>query len=110
VALGFGATATVRYERSYPATINTAAEANFAADVAERLVGAEHVDRELEPSMGAEDFSFMLQMKPGAYLRLGQGSDNCFLHNSRYDFNDDVLPLGSALHASLIEQAMPMAA
>jgi amidohydrolase len=110
VALGFGATATVRYERSYPATVNTAREANFAADVAESLVGPEHVDRELEPSMGAEDFSFMLQMKPGAYLRLGQGSDNCFLHNSRYDFNDDVLPLGSALHASLIEQAMPLSA
>jgi len=108
IALGFGATATVRYERSYPATVNTPAEANFAADVAESLVGADHVDRELEPSMGAEDFSFMLQMKPGAYLRLGQGSDNCFLHNNRYDFNDDVLPLGSALHASLIEQGMPL--
>ena len=108
IALGFGATATVKYERSYPATINTPREAHFAADVAESLVGAEHVDRELEPSMGAEDFSYMLQTKPGAYLRLGQGSDNCFLHNARYDFNDDVLPLGSALHASLIEQGMPL--
>ena len=60
--------------------------------------------------MGAEDFSFMLQSKPGAYLRLGQGSgaDSCGLHSSRYDFNDDVLPLGAALHASLAEQAMPL--
>jgi len=108
VALGLGATATVKYERIYPATINTADEANFAADVAESLVGAEHVVRDLEPSMGAEDFSFMLQSKPGAYLRIGQGGEgNCFLHNSRYDFNDDILPLGSALHASLIEQSMP---
>lgn len=110
VALGFGATASVKYERSYPATINTPDEAEFAADVAESLVGPEHVDRDLEPSMGAEDFSFMLQNKPGAYLRLGQGSDNCFLHNARYDFNDDVLPLGSALHASLVEQGLPPAA
>ena len=61
--------------------------------------------------MGAEDFSFMLQKKPGAYLRLGQGAkDGAFLHNSRYDFNDDVLPLGAAMHASLIEQSMPLAA
>jgi hippurate hydrolase len=110
VALGFGATASVKYERSYPATINTPDEAAFAADVAESLVGPEHVDRDMEPSMGAEDFSFMLQNKPGAYLRLGQGSENCFLHNARYDFNDDVLPLGSALHASLVEQALPLAA
>lgn len=112
VALGFGATATVQYERIYPATLNTEAEAEFAANVAEALVGADHVNRNLEPSMGAEDFSFMLQAKPGAYLRLGQGAENgvgsCFLHNSRYDFNDDVLPLGAALHASLIEQGMPL--
>ncbi|MDO9159944.1 MAG: M20/M25/M40 family metallo-hydrolase, partial [Burkholderiaceae bacterium] len=113
VALGFGATASVEYERIYPATINTAPEAEFAANVAERLVGPDQLDREMDPSMGAEDFSFMLQAKPGAYLRLGQGDENgvgsCFLHNSRYDFNDEVLPLGAALHASLIEQGMPLA-
>ncbi len=110
IALGFGATATVHYERIYPATINTEAEAVFAGDVAEALVGAENLVRDLEPSMGAEDFSFMLQSKPGAYLRLGQGSGagSCGLHNSRYDFNDEVLPLGAALHASLVEQAMPL--
>ena len=110
VALAFGASATVHYERIYPATLNTEAEAVFAGDVAEALVGAENLVRDLEPSMGAEDFSFMLQSKPGAYLRLGQGSgaDSCGLHSSRYDFNDDVLPLGAALHASLAEQAMPL--
>lgn len=112
IAQGFGATATVTYERMYPATVNTAPEAQFAGDVATSLVGADKVVRDLEPSMGAEDFSFMLRVKPGAYLRLGQGSDNglggCHLHNSRYDFNDAVLPLGSALHASLVEQAMPL--
>ncbi|HRO82654.1 MAG TPA: M20 aminoacylase family protein [Alicycliphilus denitrificans] len=111
IALGFGATATVRYERIYPATINTAGEARFAGDVAAALVGEDNVDRDLEPSMGAEDFSFMLQARPGAYLRLGQGmgAGNSTLHNSRYDFNDDVLPLGAALHAGLVEQAMPLA-
>ncbi len=109
VALGFGASAAVNYERIYPATVNSDEEAAFAADVARSLVGEDHVVRDMEPSMGAEDFSFMLQVKPGAYLRIGQGGEgSCFLHNSRYDFNDDILPLGSALHASLVEQAMPL--
>jgi amidohydrolase len=110
VALGFGATATVHYERIYPATINSPREAMFAADVAESLVGPDHVVRDMEPSMGAEDFSFMLQVRPGAYMRLGQGGEgNCMLHNSRYDFNDEILPLGAALHASLVERSMPVA-
>jgi metal-dependent amidase/aminoacylase/carboxypeptidase family protein len=112
IAQGFGATATVTYQRVYPATINTLAEAQFAGDVAHSLVGEKRVVRDLEPSMGAEDFSFMLKARPGAYLRLGQGSENgeasCHLHNSNYDFNDAVLPLGSALHASLVEQSMPL--
>ena len=112
VALGFGATATVHYERIYPATVNTEKEAAFAADVAQSLVGPDHVTRDLEPSMGAEDFSYMLQVKPGAYMRIGQGGTtgvgSTSLHNSRYDFNDDILPLGRALHASLVEQGMPL--
>ena len=111
VALGFGAMATVQFERVYPATINSPAEALFAGNVAESIVGTGNVVRDMEPSMGAEDFSFMLQSKPGAYMRIGQGGEgSCFLHNSRYDFNDDILPLGSALHAGLAEQAMPLAA
>lgn len=111
VALGFGASADVRYERIYPATINTAPEAAFAADVAASLVGEERVVRNMVPSMGAEDFSFMLQVRPGAYLRIGQGGEGgCFLHNTRYDFNDEILPLGAALHASLAERAMPLSA
>ena len=110
VATGFGATARVTFERLYPATINTPAEALFAGDVAQALVGARRVERHMEPSMGAEDFSYMLQSRPGAYMRIGQGGEgSCFLHNTRYDFNDDILPLGSALHASLAEQAMPLA-
>ena len=113
VALGLGAAAHVNYERIYPATINSRQEARFAAEVAQKLLGHDHVDRDLEPSMGAEDFSFMLQAKPGAYLRVGQGALDGPgphpLHNSRYDFNDDILPLGAALHASLVEHALPLA-
>jgi hippurate hydrolase len=112
VAMGFGATAAVHYERVYPATINTPAESDFAASVAESLLGPEHVLRVLDPSMGSEDFAFMLQVTPGAYMRIGQGSESgvgsCVLHNTRYDFNDEILPLGAALHASLVEQAMPL--
>ncbi|OGB30363.1 MAG: amidohydrolase [Burkholderiales bacterium RIFCSPLOWO2_12_FULL_61_40] len=110
VAQGFGATATVTFERMYPATINTAPEARFAGDVAAALVGEDQVDRHLEPSMGAEDFSFMLQAKPGAYLRLGQargdGAGEACLHNPLYDFNDEVLQLGAALFAGLVERGL----
>jgi amidohydrolase len=113
IAHGFGATASVHYERIYPATINSPKEAQFAGDVAAMIVGETQVIRNMDPSMGAEDFSFMLQVKPGAYLRLGQGDGagqpGCFLHNSRYDFNDEVLPLGAALFAGLVEQSMPLA-
>jgi hippurate hydrolase len=109
VALGFGATARLDYHRMYPATINTPREARFAGDVAASLVGEDKVIRDLPPSMGAEDFSFMLQAKPGAYLRIGQGGEGgCFLHSTRYDFNDEILPLGGAFLASLVERAMPL--
>jgi hippurate hydrolase len=124
VAQGFGATATVTYERIYPATINSPAEYTLAATVAEQLVGAQNVVTNLEPSMGSEDFSFMLREKPGAYLRLGQGEPlaggsgssgggsssggaSRFLHNSCYDFNDRVLPLGAALLAGIVERSLP---
>jgi amidohydrolase len=117
VAAGFGATAAVNYERIYPATVNSLAEYQLATRVAEQLVGRENVVRNLEPSMGSEDFSFMLKEKPGAYLRLGQGErladgeggvGSRFLHNSCYDFNDSVLPLGAALFAGIVERSLPL--
>jgi len=110
IASAFGATATLKYERVYPATINTEREAEFAAEVAGALVGRENVVRDLEPSMGSEDFSFMLQQRPGAYVRLGQGGADggCFLHNSRYDFNDEVIPIGAGYLAALAEAALPL--
>jgi hippurate hydrolase len=112
IAAAFGARATLHYERVYPPTINHDADAQFAADVAETLIGRENVVRNLDPSMGAEDFSFMLQAKPGAFARLGQGGaeNGAFLHSSRYDFNDNVIALGAGYLAALAEQAMPNAA
>ena len=106
VAAGFGAKATVRYERIYPATINTPEESEFGATVARELVGEENFVADLDPSMGAEDFSFMLLERPGAYFRIGQGGSEagCFLHNTRFDFNDNILPLGAALLSRLTER------
>jgi hippurate hydrolase len=110
IAAAFGATATLKYDRVYPATVNSSREAEFAARVADTLVGPENVVRDLEPSMGSEDFSFMLQRCPGAYARLGQGGaeGGCFLHNTRYDFNDEVIPIGAGYLAALAEAAMPL--
>ena len=110
VAIGFGARARVHYERMYPATVNSRDEALFGAEVAEELVGAAHVVRDLDPSMGAEDFAFMLDKRPGAYFRIGQGGaeSGCFLHNPRYDFNDEILPLGAALFVRLAERSLPL--
>ncbi|HEY7787837.1 MAG TPA: M20 aminoacylase family protein [Casimicrobiaceae bacterium] len=110
IAAAFGAKATLNYERLYPPTINHDADARFAAEVAESLIGPANVVRNLDPSMGAEDFSFMLQAKPGAFARLGQGGaeDGCFLHSSRYDFNDSVIPLGAGYLAALAEHSMPV--
>ncbi|UCE31536.1 MAG: M20/M25/M40 family metallo-hydrolase, partial [Burkholderiales bacterium] len=108
IATGFGARGTLSYERVYPPTVNHEAEASFGQQVAAELVGEDNVVRDLEPSMGAEDFAFMLQLRPGAYFRIGQAGvpGGCFLHNSRYDFNDEILPLGAALYARLAERAL----
>ena len=110
IAQAFGATAELKYHRSYPATINSAKQANFVADVATELFGAERVVRDLIPSMGSEDFSYMLKKRPGAYFRLGQGGaeQGRLLHNANFDFNDAVIPVGSAMFAALVERSMPL--
>ena len=112
IAQSFGGSAEVRYERIYPATINHAPQYEHALQVAESLVGRDKVVRHMPPSMGAEDFAFMLQARPGCYARLGQGGPEggCWLHNSRYDFNDAVIPLGAAFLAALAERRMPPSA
>jgi len=109
-AEAFGASAEVSYARGYPATINSAREAEFAAQVGKRVFGAQNVMTEHEPTMGGEDFSYMLQAKPGAYVFLGQGGveGGCMLHNPNYDFNDEVIPLGAGYLAALVEEALPL--
>lgn len=109
IAAAHGATATVDYQRRYPPTINTADETELAANAAAKVVGAENVLRNLAPSMGAEDFAWMLRAKPGSYVWIGNGAGegSCMVHNPRYDFNDEVLPVGASYWTRLVETALP---
>ena len=108
-AAAFGVEAELVYHEGYPATVNTAENAGFAADVADEIAGAEHVERAGTPEMGAEDFSYMLEARPGAFLFLGQG-DGASLHHPKYDFNDSVAPVGASFFARLVERAQPVEA
>jgi hippurate hydrolase len=104
----YGTVSSVRYERRYPPTINTPAEAGRAANAMRALVGERRVHTALPPTMGAEDCAFMRQVKPGAYAWIGNGpgEGGCVLHNPRYDFNDAILPLGAAYWVALVEQEL----
>jgi amidohydrolase len=101
-----GAACEFAYRCNYPATVNHADEAKFAAGVAAEVCGADNVTTTIAPSMGGEDFSFMLQARPGAMLWLGNGpgEGGCFLHNARYDFNDTALPYGVSFFCRLAER------
>jgi hippurate hydrolase len=105
-AEALGATAEVQYVRGYPATVNSEREARFAAAVGERVFGKGNVITDAEPTMGGEDFSYMLQARPGAMLWLGNGpgEGGCLLHNARYDFNDSAIPVGVSFFARLAER------
>jgi amidohydrolase len=109
VADALEARAEVSFVRGYPPTINSTREAGFAAAVGERIFGAGNVVTDADPTMGGEDFSYMLMERPGAYVWLGQGGGpgGCFLHNPGYDFNDEVIPLGAGYLAALVEQSLP---
>ncbi|MDA0661017.1 MAG: M20 family metallopeptidase [Planctomycetota bacterium] len=102
VAEGLGCVATIDYQRRYPATVNTSWETNFAASVAANICGAVNVDTKAIPCMGSEDFSFMLQQCPGCYIWAGNG-DGVGVHNARYDFNDQLLPIGASYWARIAE-------
>ncbi|MCA3181542.1 MAG: M20 family metallopeptidase [Burkholderiaceae bacterium] len=104
-----GAMIAVRYERRYPPTVNSVAEAELCAKVAESLVGADRVARDKKPAMGSEDFAWMLRARPGAYMWIGNGTGSrggCMVHNPGYDFNDAVLPIGAAYWVRLAETAL----
>lgn len=104
----FGARAEIRYTQLYPATVNTADETLRAASAAARVVGEGSVDTETRPLMASEDFAYMLQARPGAYIFIGNGAGegSCMLHSPRYDFNDEILALGAAYWSALVEQEL----
>jgi hippurate hydrolase len=109
-----GAAAEVDFVWNYPPTVNHAREAEFAATVADAVVGPENVMRNKEPTLGSEDFSFMLKVRPGAYLFIGNGEGThrdpghgagpCTLHNASFDFNDELIPIGASFWVRLAER------
>jgi hippurate hydrolase len=105
-AMTFGATADVDYRRGYPVTMNTPENTDFAAEVAAAVSG--RVDTDTAPLMGAEDFSFMLNERPGAYIFLGNG-DTAMVHHPAYNFDDSAIPFGSSWYAGMVETRMPAA-
>ena len=105
-AAAFGVEADLQYQRSYPATVNHEREALFAAEVARGI--SEDVSDSAGREMGAEDFSYMLESRPGAYLFIGQG-ESAGLHHPAYNFNDEVSPIGASFFARLVEKAAPLA-
>ncbi|ANP38639.1 amidohydrolase [Phaeobacter gallaeciensis] len=107
-AVSYGVEATLDYEVGYPATINDADKADFAVGVAREIVGEDRVVPDATRDMGAEDFSYMLNARPGAYLYIGQG-DTAGLHHPKYDFNDAIAPVGASFFARLVERAQPAA-
>lgn len=100
-----GASAEFRYERRYPATINEVTGTQAAVQAAGAVVGSDNLVLDPEPSMGSEDFSFMLQKKPGSYIWLGAGGEY-MVHHPKYDFNDAILPVGASYWAELTEQLL----
>ncbi|WP_227269432.1 M20 aminoacylase family protein [Roseobacter weihaiensis] len=105
-AASFGLEARLEFEFGYPPTVNDAAKAAFAAEVAREVAGEAGVNPEVEPVMGAEDFSYMLEKRPGAYLMLGQG-DTAGVHHPKYNFNDEIAPIGASFFARMVERAQP---
>jgi len=104
VVEAFGGTADVNYRRGYPVTRNAAEQTAYAAAIAATVVGADQVDDNVAPKMGGEDFSYMLEARPGAYAFLGNG-DSSALHSDTYDFNDEIIPAGVSYFVKLVEGA-----
>ena len=109
ICRAYGATCEFKYERRYPPTVNSEIEAHLAGSVATELVGADSVNLNPKPAMGSEDFAYMLQEKPGAYIWIGNGDGegSCMVHNPNYDFNDEILPIGATCWVKLAETSLP---
>jgi amidohydrolase len=111
IAIANQCTFTSRYEKRFPPTINSAPETEFAARAAATVFGDDHVRSDLPPSMGSEDFGWMLQEQPGSYAWIGSGGrGDCLLHNPYYDFNDDIIPLGASYWVTLARQFLAASA
>lgn len=106
IASAFGAKAEVNYLRDYPITINHAEQTEFAAGIARKISGDDNVVTDVAPTMGGEDFSFMLLERPGAFIFVGNGN-SASLHHPAYDFNDELIPVGCSYWVKLVETAMP---
>ena len=106
-ALAHQATVSLDYRRGYPVTVNHPAETAFVAGIARSIVGDDKVEDKALPIMGAEDFSYMLEARPGAFIFIGQG-DTAGLHHPEYDFNDEIIPIGCSYWVKLVETAMPI--
>jgi len=104
-AAAFGAKGKLTYRRNYPVLVNHERQTEFAGDVASEIAGAAQVDRELPPMMGAEDFSFMLNERPGAFIWIGNGP-SAGLHHPEYNFNDEIIPFGTSYWVRLVETAL----
>ena len=109
VGKAHGVNARLQYFRDYPVTVNDDAEAAFAGDIAAKDVGEQNVNRDVVPTMGGEDFSFMMNQVPGAFIFAGVGEDVANLLNDQYDFNDELIPVGCSYWATLVETALPRA-
>ena len=120
IAAAFNARVDFGFKRNYPPLINDPEKTAFAIEAMRAVVGAANVNTEVEPTMGAEDFAFMLQAKPGCYVFIGNGDGEhrsgghglgpCQLHNGSYDFNDQLLPIGASYWVKLVETGLPVAA
>jgi hippurate hydrolase len=106
VAQSFGGSVDFKFFRGYPPTVNDSTEAEFAAKIAEEVCGKDKVQRNIRPLMGGEDFSYMLQKRPGAMIWLGNGEGvgSCMVHNAHYDFNNDIIPSGVSFFARMVER------
>jgi hippurate hydrolase len=119
IAAGFGASVDFSFKRNYPPLVNDPERTAFAVEAMRAVVGAANVNTAVEPTMGAEDFAFMLQAKPGCYVFIGNGDGEhrsgghglgpCQLHNGSYDFNDQLLPIGASYWVRLVETGLPVA-
>ena len=118
IAAGFNAGVDFGFKRNYPPLVNDPERTAFAVEAMRAVVGAANVNLDVEPTMGAEDFAFMLQAKPGCYVFIGNGDGDhragghglgpCQLHNGSYDFNDQLLPIGASYWVKLVETGLPV--